>query len=174
MHNKIFAADNAVAIVGGRNLGETYFGQSAGTNFVDIDLLAAGRVVRDLSHSFDQYWNNPLAYPVQSLMTEEEIEALKPQADNTRQSATGAPNTTSTARVTTSSNGVATTLPALPDSTDLRLLTWTWAPSVMGAGTTPSGQPLAGAIFTVGSRRFVGCGKVGLGPMPGKSCPPDP
>ncbi|MBK5207112.1 MAG: phosphatidylserine/phosphatidylglycerophosphate/cardiolipin synthase family protein [Polaromonas sp.] len=131
MHNKIFAADNAVAIVGGRNLGETYFGQSAGTNFVDIDLLAAGRIVRDLSHSFDQYWNNPLAYPVQSLMTEEEIEALKPQADNTRQPATSAPNTTSTARVTTSSNGVATTLPPLPDSTDLRLLTWTWAPSVM-------------------------------------------
>src|SRR5450830_580386 len=132
MHNKIFAADNAVAIVGGRNLGETYFGQSAGTNFVDIDLLATGRVVRDLSHSFDQYWNNPLAYPVQALMTKEEIEALKPQADNnTRQSATGAPNTTSTARIITSSNGVATTLPALPDSTDLRLLTWTWAPSVM-------------------------------------------
>jgi len=131
MHNKIFAADNAVAIVGGRNLGETYFGQSAGTNFVDIDLLAAGRIVRDLSHSFDQYWNNPLAYPVQSLMTEEEIEALKPQADNTRQPATSAPNTTSTARIITSSNGVATTLPALPDSTDLRLLTWTWASSVM-------------------------------------------
>lgn len=76
MHNKIFAADNAVAIVGGRNLGETYFGQSEGTNFVDIDLLASGRIVRDLSSSFDQYWNNPLAYPVQSLMTEEEIRAL--------------------------------------------------------------------------------------------------
>jgi len=131
MHNKIFVADNAVAIVGGRNLGETYFGQSAGTNFVDIDLMAAGRIVRELSHSFDQYWNNPLAYPVQSLMTEEEIEALKPQADNTRQPATSAPNTTSTARIITSSNGVATTLPALPDSTDLRLLTWTWASSVM-------------------------------------------
>src|SRR5665647_244597 len=78
MHNKIFAADNAVAIVGGRNLGETYFGQSEGTNFLDIDLLASGRIVRDLSRSFDQYWNNPLAYPVQSLMTEEEIKALKP------------------------------------------------------------------------------------------------
>ena len=77
MHNKIFVADNAVAITGGRNLGETYFGQSAGTNFMDIDLLAAGRMARDLSRSFDQYWNNPLAYPAQSLMTAEEIEALK-------------------------------------------------------------------------------------------------
>jgi cardiolipin synthase C len=80
MHNKIFIADNAVAITGGRNLGETYFGQSAGTNFIDIDLLAAGRMARDLSRSFDQYWNNPQAYPVQSLMTAADIEALKTPA----------------------------------------------------------------------------------------------
>jgi putative cardiolipin synthase len=149
MHNKIFAADNAVAIVGGRNLGETYFGQSEGTNFVDIDLLAAGRIARDLSRSFDQYWNNPLAYPVQSLMTEEDIEALKPKTHRanattrpgtpedpavqatTTQTTPSTQNLTTTERITTSPNGVITTLPALPDSTDLRLLTWTWAPSVL-------------------------------------------
>ncbi len=149
MHNKIFAADNAVAIVGGRNLGETYFGQSEGTNFVDIDLLASGRIVRDLSRSFDQYWNSPLAYPVQSLMTEEEIKALKPptQAATTNaqasisensvmqasapQTATNAANPTTTERTITSPNGIITTLPALPDFTRLGLLTWTWAPSVM-------------------------------------------
>ncbi len=145
MHNKIFAADNAVAIVGGRNLGETYFGQSEGTNFVDIDLLATGRIVRDLSRSFDQYWNNPLAYPVQSLMTEEEIEALKPQPElappnelqdpavlaSNPQTATRAPNAATTGRMATSPDGVAITVPALPDTTDLALLNWTWAPSVM-------------------------------------------
>lgn len=139
MHNKIFVADNAVAITGGRNLGETYFGQSTGTNFVDIDVLAAGRIAQDLSRSFDQYWNNPLAYPVQSLMTEKEIDALKrkpPAPENpsspagTAQAATlqagdGAiPSPTKPERATT-------TPPALPDSTDLRLLTWTWAPSVL-------------------------------------------
>ena len=79
MHNKMLVADNAAAITGGRNLGETYFGQSEGTNFVDIDVLAAGRIARDLSRSFDQYWNNPLAYPVQSLMSAKEIEMLKPK-----------------------------------------------------------------------------------------------
>ncbi len=108
MHNKMLVADNAVAITGGRNLGETYFGQSEGSNFVDIDVLSAGRIVRDLSRSFDQYWNNPLAYPVQSLMTAKEIEALKPPA------ASAPP-----AR------------PALPDSSDLSLLAWTWAPSAL-------------------------------------------
>ena len=144
MHNKIFVADNAVALTGGRNLGETYFGQSAGTNFIDIDVLAAGRIARDLSRSFDQYWNNPLAYPVQSLMSAKEIAALKisPKPANAQpdkpddpvvpaSTASSAVNPTTRARVATSPDGVITTLPALPDSTNLRLLDWTWAPSVM-------------------------------------------
>jgi len=133
MHNKIFVADNAVAITGGRNLGETYFGQSPGTNFVDIDVLAAGRIARDLSASFDQYWNNPLAYPVQSLMTAEEIERLKPQPAganpgklNLEDPATLA--ATTQAAVAASNASAAS---SLPDSADLRLLTWTWAPSVL-------------------------------------------
>ena len=139
MHNKIFIADNAVAITGGRNLGETYFGQSKGTNFIDIDVLAAGRIARDLSRSFDQYWNNPLAYPVQSLMSEEEIKALKPKLAVTLPdtSASALPNladTTSLSNsqpVTASADSIPEGLPELPDSTDLSLLPWTWAPSVL-------------------------------------------
>ncbi|WP_341909335.1 phospholipase D family protein [Polaromonas sp. YR568] len=128
MHNKIFVADNAVAIAGGRNLGETYFGQSEGTNFIDIDILAAGRIARDLSRSFDQYWNDPLAYPVQSLMSKADIDALKPPPPGTTQ-ATG----TSDAALTPApvKPAAASTVPALGDSTDLRLLTWTWAPSTL-------------------------------------------
>lgn len=135
MHNKIFVADNAVAITGGRNLGETYFGQSEGTNFVDIDVLAAGRIARDLSRSFDQYWNNPLAYPVQSLMTAKEIELLKPKlAAASPEAPSGTPQpmavaaSPTLAKTLTAAPNEAT---ALPDSTDLSLLTWTWAPSVL-------------------------------------------
>lgn len=139
MHNKIFVADNAVAITGGRNLGETYFGQSKGTNFIDIDVLAAGRIARDLSRSFDQYWNNPLAYPVQSLMSVEEIEALKPKLAVTLPdtSASALPNLADTTSlsdsqpVTASADSIPEGLPELPDSTDLSLLPWTWAPSVL-------------------------------------------
>lgn len=135
MHNKMLVADNAVGIAGGRNLGETYFGQSSGTNFVDIDVLAAGRIARDLSRSFDLYWNNPLAYPVQSLMTLQDIEALKPKpadaaptADSfATNAAMPAPNVADTPAPT--APDAAPTPPALPDGTDLRLLTWTWAPS---------------------------------------------
>lgn len=138
MHNKIFVADNAVAITGGRNLGETYFGQSKGTNFVDIDVLAAGRIARDLSASFDQYWNNPLAYPVQSLMTAEEIEAMKQpppgaKPTNLNQEDPAALATATQAAIAESNASAASvaSAAALPDSADLRLLTWTWAPSVM-------------------------------------------
>ena len=147
MHNKIFVADNAVAITGGRNLGETYFGQSDGVNFVDIDVLAAGRIARDLSRSFDQYWNNPLAYPVQSLISQRDIERLKPRptvsapasAENPSPIAANAasptdaprPNKTTLSRAVVDPTGLTTTIAALPDATDLRLLSWTWAASTM-------------------------------------------
>ena len=140
MHNKMLVADNAVGIAGGRNLGETYFGQSSGTNFVDIDVLAAGRIVRDLSHSFDQYWNNPLAYPAQSLVTMADIEALKPKStDDVPGTASVANSRALMSDVNMADVGAkpkaaddrATTLSPLPDDTDLRLLTWTWAPSVL-------------------------------------------
>lgn len=145
MHNKIFVADNAVAITGGRNLGDTYFGQSDGVNFVDIDVLAAGRVARDLSRSFDGYWNNPLAYPVQSLMSAKDIEALKPRpivpaavsaenplpATNAAVANVDTPNKTTVTRIAVDPAGLTTTIVALPDTTDLRLLSWTWAASTM-------------------------------------------
>lgn len=64
MHNKTWIADNRIAIVGGRNLGDEYFGASDEVNFVDLDFAMVGPIVRDASASFDRYWNSPLAYPV--------------------------------------------------------------------------------------------------------------
>ncbi|MBT8059448.1 MAG: phospholipase D family protein, partial [Gammaproteobacteria bacterium] len=43
MHNKIFMADNAVAVLGGRNIGNDYFGVDTNANFFDLDVLATGR-----------------------------------------------------------------------------------------------------------------------------------
>ena len=131
MHNKIFVADNAVAITGGRNLGETYFGQGEGTNFVDADVLAGGRIVRELSRSFDQYWNNPLAYPVQSLMTVKELEALKP-APKAAVVATAVNAETPVPDGSPAASGSpAPAAPPLPDTTNLSRLSWTWAPAVL-------------------------------------------
>lgn len=64
MHNKLWIADNVVAIVGGRNLGDEYFGAQESVNFCDLDLLAAGPVVAQTSRSFDAYWNDERSIPI--------------------------------------------------------------------------------------------------------------
>lgn len=79
MHNKLFLADNAMGVTGGRNLGDAYFGNSEAGNFVDMDVLAAGPIVQEMSRSFDSYWNNERAYPVQSLITREELARIRAQ-----------------------------------------------------------------------------------------------
>jgi len=64
MHNKMFVADNAFAVFGGRNIGDEYFMRSLERNFIDLDILAAGPVVQALSASFDTYWNSDYTYPI--------------------------------------------------------------------------------------------------------------
>jgi putative cardiolipin synthase len=76
MHNKSWIADNRIAIVGGRNLGDEYFGASEDVNFVDLDFAMVGPVVRQASEAFDRYWNSAVAYPVSALAPE----AVRPEA----------------------------------------------------------------------------------------------
>ena len=76
MHNKILVADNTLAVAGGRNLGDAYFGQSDTSNFLDLDLLVAGPMVTELSHSFDAYWNDIRAYPVRNILTGNDLKAF--------------------------------------------------------------------------------------------------
>lgn len=64
MHNKSFTADNQVTIVGGRNIGDEYFGAADDMVFADLDVLAIGPVVKDVSRNFDDYWNSLSSYPV--------------------------------------------------------------------------------------------------------------
>ena len=67
MHNKSWIADNRLAVVGGRNIGDEYFGASEEVNFIDLDFAMIGPVVRDVSASFDRFWNSPATYPVSVL-----------------------------------------------------------------------------------------------------------
>ena len=68
MHNKSFTADNQAAIVGGRNVGDEYFGADSPVEFADLDVLAVGAVVPEVSAAFDAYWNSESAYPAASLI----------------------------------------------------------------------------------------------------------
>jgi phosphatidylserine/phosphatidylglycerophosphate/cardiolipin synthase-like enzyme len=68
MHNKQLIADNTLAVTGGRNLGDAHFVRSTQANFLDLDLLVAGPVMRRLSGAFDAFWNNRLAYPIDAMV----------------------------------------------------------------------------------------------------------
>jgi putative cardiolipin synthase len=68
MHNKSFTADGIVTVVGGRNVGNEYFARGSGVGFRDLDVIALGPVVADVSASFEQYWTSPSAIPVASLL----------------------------------------------------------------------------------------------------------
>ena len=76
MHNKLMVMDNAVAIVGGRNIGDHYFGVATDANFRDLDIAAAGPVVRDISKAFDHFWEGDWAVPISAL-----VERLHTEAD---------------------------------------------------------------------------------------------
>jgi putative cardiolipin synthase len=64
MHNKSFTVDNSISVVGGRNIADEYFELNTGAVFVDLDVLIVGPIVKDISGSFDEYWNHKLAVPV--------------------------------------------------------------------------------------------------------------
>jgi len=67
MHNKAFIADDSVAIIGGRNIGDEYFDARPSLNFVDLDMLSVGPIVKDISNSFDDYWDSHWATPIEKL-----------------------------------------------------------------------------------------------------------
>ena len=67
MHNKLMVADNAVALIGGRNIGNQYFQIDPESQFADDDVFTAGPIVRELSGTFDEFWNSDLAISAKAL-----------------------------------------------------------------------------------------------------------
>jgi putative cardiolipin synthase len=66
MHDKLLIADGHAAILGGRNIGDHYFGLSPQYNFHDLDVLAIGSLALDANAMFDHFWNSEwLGYAVQ-------------------------------------------------------------------------------------------------------------
>lgn len=68
MHNKSFTVDGAVTIVGGRNVGDEYFGAGDGALFADLDVLALGPVAGDVEADFERYWTSESAYPARQIL----------------------------------------------------------------------------------------------------------
>lgn len=64
MHNKSFTVDNQVTVIGGRNIADEYFGARSDASFSDLDVVAVGPVVSEVSTMFDRYWNHVAASPI--------------------------------------------------------------------------------------------------------------
>ena len=80
MHNKLFIADRAIALIGGRNIGDEYFQVDPSWQFADDDVLSAGPAVQELATGFEQYWESQLAIPVQALTPAKATAAAAAQA----------------------------------------------------------------------------------------------
>ncbi len=76
MHNKSFTVDNALTIVGGRNIGEEYFELNKAVKFDDYEVLALGPVVDKVSDGFDAFWNSDLAVPMEAFNIKVDPEGL--------------------------------------------------------------------------------------------------
>ena len=87
MHNKIFIADNAVALLGGRNIGNHYFDVATDINYRDLDVVSAGPAVRDASEVYDYFWNGDWSIPIAALVAkpydQKDLEAARAELENT-------------------------------------------------------------------------------------------
>ncbi len=68
MHNKSMTADGMATILGGRNIGDEYFGATDGVVFADLDVLAIGPAASDVANDFDRYWSSAPAWPAHEIL----------------------------------------------------------------------------------------------------------
>jgi putative cardiolipin synthase len=76
MHSKTYTVDNQATIVGGRNIGDEYFDADPNLAFADLDVIAIGPTVPDVSSEFDQYWNSTHAFPISTLLPMVDVEGV--------------------------------------------------------------------------------------------------
>ena len=86
MHNKTITADNQATIFGGRNIGDEYFDATEEVGFSDLDVLAIGPIVTEVSQQFDLYWNSQWVYPLSAFkqkepITPEKIKKFRKESD---------------------------------------------------------------------------------------------
>jgi putative cardiolipin synthase len=71
MHNKTYIADGRFAVLGGRNIGDRYFGVYEPFVQNDLDVMVAGPAAREVAATFDAYWNSEHSYRIASFVRDE-------------------------------------------------------------------------------------------------------
>lgn len=87
MHNKSLTADGAFSILGGRNIGDIYFGFGAGVQFIDTDVMVAGTAAADIGKDFDRYWQSRSSHPIARIVDRQGRGSLDPLISDARQAA---------------------------------------------------------------------------------------
>ena len=82
--------DNQVAIIGGRNIGDHYFGLSDTYNFHDTDLLGIGPIGAEANAMFDHFWNSEWVATADALTTAPDRAIAKQQRSTLQQRINGA------------------------------------------------------------------------------------
>lgn len=68
MHNKLLLVDGSQAVIGGRNIGDRYFGLGGAPQFVDLDLACRGPLCQRVEQGFDQFWRSRWSHPIRHLL----------------------------------------------------------------------------------------------------------
>ncbi len=89
MHNKSITFDGVATIIGGRNIGDIYFNYGSGTHYLDVDVIAIGPIVEEVSDAFDTYWNSGSAYDAAVILAPSTNKDLENLANAARASAGG-------------------------------------------------------------------------------------
>ncbi len=87
MHNKSLTADGAISILGGRNIGDIYFGFGEGVQFIDTDVMVAGQAAADIGVDFDRYWHSRSSHPIARIVEEQGQSSLDRLVSDARQAA---------------------------------------------------------------------------------------
>lgn len=72
MHDKTAIFDGLAGITGGRNMADEYFDFDHEYNFRDRDVLLLGSAVQGMTENFNEFWQSPLAVPVEQLLDDSE------------------------------------------------------------------------------------------------------
>lgn len=77
MHDKLIIVDGRATVLGGRNIGDHYFGLNENYNFHDLDVLAIGALAADANGMFDEFWNSEWLASAEQLTTEPDPEKAR-------------------------------------------------------------------------------------------------
>lgn len=87
MHEKYFNVDGKTMILGGRNIGEAYFGYSQHGNFFDLDAMFQGDVIAPFEQHYRTLWTSDAVTPISTLIASDpsdQFEAFNHELDHSQ------------------------------------------------------------------------------------------